>query len=498
MLVGDGAAAHLAANDTARGLPPTAVSRTRTSLKATPRSRQTGSVAIVRSLLLAAASVLSSAIFVAAASAEAGPRFSAPVFNRADADDIVAAEFTGDGNPDLAALGEAGVLSLLAGMGDGTFRRPIALGVVPARRWPADMTAADVNGDGYVDLVASSRNHRGSVSVFLNDGRGRFHLDQVYPSGDAVWAVVVADFNGDGLVDIVATHREVLDLSVLLGTGAGRFGAALQFTGAGAFELAAGDLNHDGKLDLVIVSQGKQMVAVRLGNGDGTFGPERMFGERTPEDLRIDAGEGDASNVALADVNEDGTLDLLLPQDQPYFSRRVSVFLGRGDGTFGAPSVYSMSSQPWDVAIADFDGDGHTDIATAGSGSRLAVRVGRGDGTFDRVRFFPADGWGDLQVADFNRDSRPDLASTQLVGTEVFLNWTGVPAQPCVVRSLVRVRLRVAEHDIRQAGCRIGHVRYRYSRKVGEGRVISQRPRYGTLLPRGSRIDVVVSRGRRP
>jgi hypothetical protein len=124
----------------------------------------------------------------------------------------------------LAVLEEAGTLSLIAGAGDGSFRRPIPSAVVRARAWIHDIYAADVIGDGSQDVVVSGRDPRGSVGVLINDGRGRFHRDQVYVTGEKVWATVVADVNGDGLPDIVMTHRGVTDFSVLLGTGAGRFG----------------------------------------------------------------------------------------------------------------------------------------------------------------------------------------------------------------------------------------------------------------------------------
>jgi beta-lactam-binding protein with PASTA domain len=102
-------------------------------------------------------------------------------------------------------------------------------------------------------------------------------------------------------------------------------------------------------------------------------------------------------------------------------------------------------------------------------------------------------------VADFNRDGRPDLAfgvsGSSFV--DVFLNWTGLAAPPCIVLEVGSRRLRTAKHYVRAAGCRLGRVRRRYSRSVSKNHVISQRPNSGAVLPSRSRVDVVISRGRR-
>ena len=60
------------------------------------------------------------------------------------------------------------------------------------------------------------------------------------------------------------------------------------------------------------------------------------------------------------------------------------------------------------------------------------------------------------------------------------------------------MRARIAERDIKRAGCQLGRVNYRYSSKLRHDRVISQRPRSGAVLPSQTRVHLVISRGRRP
>src|SRR3954451_5089021 len=352
---------------------------------------------------------------------------------------------------------------------------------------PADVASADVNRDGRLDLIAAADDRRGMVSVFITDGAGRFHRGHADPSGGGAPGAAAADVNHDGLVDVLTANLGRRDLSVLLGRGGGRFGAPVRVSGGdGAVDLDVGDLNGDGNLDVALATAYRGDAAViRLGNGDGTFGPKTRYEARE-----------DPDGVALADLNHDGRLDLAVSNAD---SGSVSVFLGRGDGRFDAGASYKMSTCPDAVVIADFDADGLQDIATSGVGCEPAVARGRGDGTFATRRLLD---WLDDQggaVADFNQDGRPDLpfASTDSPSADVFLNWTGLPAPPCVVLDLRNVRLPTAERDLRHDGCRLGQVHRRYSRSVRKNHVISPRPRIGSVLPSRRRVDLVVSRGRR-
>jgi hypothetical protein len=136
------------------------------------------------------------------------------------------------------------------------------------------------------------------------------------------------------------------------------------------------------------------------------------------------------------------------------------------------------------VVVADFDRDGHSDVATSGY-RKASVRRGRGHGTLlrrHRIDFGDAAGaMGGAAVADFNRDGWPDLALTESCaygedrcgpnGARL-PQQDGAPAQPCVVPRITRRPLRAGARDLRDSGCRLGSVRQGYARNVRPGRVI--------------------------
>ncbi len=282
---------------------------------------------------------------------------------------ITAADFNGDGIPDLAVVPDSPYpsVSVFIGKGDGSFQPAVSY---PINGSPESIAAGDLNGDGHMDLVAGFYSGN-EISVLLGNGDGTFQSPVIYPAGSGpFYQVAVADLNGDGNADLIALNYDGEDVTVLIGNGDGTFQPPLpQNSGNYPNSIAIGDFNGDGNADLAIggdpLFYTDEPFTVLLGNGNGTFQAPQSYG---PGDL-----------VTLADFNGDGITDVALANYSP---SQVIVLLGNGNGTFQAPLTYPLESGPEAIAVGDFNGDGRADLVLGSYNETVNILLGNGDGTF--------------------------------------------------------------------------------------------------------------------
>jgi len=135
-------------------------------------------------------------------------------------------------------------------------------------------------------------------------------------------------------------------------------------------DMAVADFNGDGKLDLALLSDVLSAIVIQLGNGDGTY-----------QQPSVHTGTGtEPRGLVAADFNGDGKLDIAVGS---LSDNTGSIFLGNGDGTFQAAKKFATGQAgTFLVSAGDFNHDGKLDLALAIQDSGVSILLGNGDGSF--------------------------------------------------------------------------------------------------------------------
>ena len=352
---------------------------------------------------------------------------------------LAAADFDGDGIPDLALADRAdGFAAILKGKGNGEFTQVYKVNFTGGV--PVSLAVADFNRDGRPDvavlrdLVLSSE-----IQVFFGNGDGTLSAPLVLSDAATTPGFIgAADLNGDGIPDLVVSARN--NVSIWLGKPGGAFAAPVSYSIQGGYQftgysvtLAFGDFNGDGKIDIAVPSQAGNIVLL-LGHGDGTF----SMGPVIPLSFPAGAPPGPFGpvNLVAADFNGDGRLDLAATGTSAggALSSAFAILPGNGDGTFQPPSFIPLPAA--NIAAADLNGDKIPDLIVTGADFGTAVLLGNGDGTFAAAQPLSGLPLQSIAIADLNHDGLPDVAGGLLtIGVAAFLNLTTPPPPLTVVPS---------------------------------------------------------------
>lgn len=358
---------------------------------------------------------------------------------------VAVGDFNGDGSLDIAAKFQAGTFpsnpsrfAVFLGTGDGSFGPPTVLDPGPGcGPGVGGIEAADLNNDLVLDLVmihTQSNNFcfGNKVTVHLGDGAGGFTAPGIiFTTGGSPQGLAVGDFNEDGKRDLAIYGRDQKQVFIHFGVGNGTFAPGPRLsTGAPFFRDNVGavvtrDLNGDGHLDLALSFFQIDVVQVFFGNGAGSFSG--------PSSLSVAVAGAGENGLTTGDFNEDplGIIDLAVTGN---LQGAVHILLGTGGGSFSAPvsfQVIPATTQRFEgiarVAAADFDGDGHEDLAvTPAFGEILWVLLGNGNGSFGSPNEIPAGltNYTFVRVADFDGGGMPDLVipSSAPFGISILLN----------------------------------------------------------------------------
>jgi hypothetical protein len=335
---------------------------------------------------------------------------------------VATGDFNHDGFLDIAVAGNsASGLRILYGSSAGTFTARTISGHANLNV----VAVGDLNGDGWLDVAAAST-ASSDVAIYLGGPAG-LAIARSYNVGASPRGLTLGDVNDDGRLDVITANRSSSTVSVLAGDRAhpGAFLAHEEFASArGSRALVTGDFDGDGRLDVATGNQYTGAVTV-LSNVTAfqkaafTFGALTLPSDRPlgAEDSSSDSRYSPAPQIAVADFNRDGTLDIVVPGAPISGSSEVVVMLRDG------PTVSLRGPTPLTrFLVDDFNGDGNPDVlyySTDPSGTDQVTRFltylgdGRGHFTASPTTVEPHSlAW--CVAGNLSRDGRPDLVCGDL------------------------------------------------------------------------------------
>ncbi len=339
-----------------------------------------------------------------------------------------AADLDRDGRIDvLACDARSNLVSWLRQVAPGRFEESVVAAGIPS---PVHVEAVDLDGDGDLDLLVASlgqifpNNDRiGAVIVLENDGRQNFSKRTLLDRVARVADVQAADLDGDGKLDLVVGQfgYDQGEIRWMKNLGAWKFESRNLLNLSGTVNVCIADFTGDGHPDIAaLVSQQWEEIHLFTNDGRGKFAGKVIFGS-TNEDFA-------SSGLRIADLNRDGKPDLLFtngdgfgptPQPGPRPWHGVQWLENRGGGKFQFHRIADLPGAYAPLGV-DLDGDGATDVVALSAFNEWAkpgavsVVWYRNDGKQNFTPHILAHRPTHLltiDAADFGGDGRPALVT---------------------------------------------------------------------------------------
>jgi hypothetical protein len=320
---------------------------------------------------------------------------------------LVVADLNGDGRPDIAYYGEPKELVVLYNQGSNVWSNP--------KRWPIEdgqltanaLCTGDLNGDGRTDLVLLAENLVYFIPQKEDHTLGE---PEKIPFSGSVKSVQVLDVDGDGRSDLLLVNWEDRNpFRFRLQKTDGHLGPERYFASPPIRSYLADNLEQNKKTQIITIAQnsGRAQISEFVRKPAEVLSGSFLEGQL--QVLPLSKTDKARRGVLWADVNGDGLLDLLVAEPE---SGQLSLFLQQKDGSLATAKTFPTLAGITDLAVADWEGDGHPEIFMLSADERQ-VGVTRLDEK-NRIPFptlIPLDGKPlVLAVGKLQPDAKPMLA----------------------------------------------------------------------------------------
>lgn len=279
---------------------------------------------------------------------------------------LVVADLNSDGRPDLAYFGEPKELVVLYREGTHAWSAP--------KRWPLDdglldmnaLTEGDLNGDGRTDLLLVGES---ALYFFAQTAEHTLAEPEKIPYSGTVKAAQMLDLNGDNRLDLLLVNWDQANpFRFRLQNADGQLGPEVHFTLPPFRSYWADDLDSDGKTEIVTIAQksGRAQMAHFV-----TRPAEPLAGAFRQGQFQLQPLTRTTKSrrgLVWADLNHDAATDLLVADPE---GGQLTLFLQQPDGALGAARTFPAFTGIAEMTVADWDGDGRTEIFLLSTDERV-------------------------------------------------------------------------------------------------------------------------------
>jgi hypothetical protein len=241
---------------------------------------------------------------------------------------------------------------------------------------PRSVIIGDVNNDNQMDIIVANSGTN-TIGIFISKSDGIFENQQTYTTGtnSRPYSIVTSDFNNDNYLDIAVANYGTNNIGIFIGNGNGLFNDQNLFSLGSSRPLfiTVSDFNKDNRTDIIVTNYGTNSIGILLGYGNGSFQDQTTYST---------GYDSIPYSLVVADFNEDNRMDIAVAN---YGTNNIGIFLGYDNGTFSSQNTYTTlpKSNPYSIAIGDFNNDNHLDIVVSNSGTgNIGIFLGYGNGTF--------------------------------------------------------------------------------------------------------------------